>query len=277
MKNGVQSLFNSELSEQIPEETKWKQISTCCGSPVIRLMPSDRVFCKYWEMSFCMPVLVVILTLISYFTFWISNFPELKSGYKTICPIIATFFLIMFQYTYFSAACKDPGYLPYDWIRTRKFKYDWPELMSGLAIREDQKKFAQKYKPPFASFSNSTGLYIIRADHICGWVTNWIGKRNHKDFILMLFYGFLYSLFLIISRFFVKDGNSFLQSGYIFLSLMSFSIELLFSFLLLSALIENLFNAALNKTSVSEYKGRPNPNNGCLNSCSEICGDNSVC
>jgi hypothetical protein len=40
----------------------------------------------------------------------------------------------LFAWSYYGAVCRDPGYLPYDWERTRRTKYTWQELMTGTAV-----------------------------------------------------------------------------------------------------------------------------------------------
>ncbi|KAJ8603598.1 hypothetical protein CTAYLR_004852 [Chrysophaeum taylorii] len=47
------------------------------------------------------------------------------------------------------------------------------------------------YKPPRAHHDSVTGRCIIKLDHYCPWTNNAIGVRNHKFFLLFIWYVFL--------------------------------------------------------------------------------------
>ena len=66
------------------------------------------------------------------------------------------------------------------------------------------KKCNGNFKPPRAHHDSVTGRCIVKLDHYCPWVGNAIGIRNHKVFLLFIFYTFLATCFagiLIIMRF----------------------------------------------------------------------------
>jgi hypothetical protein len=42
-------------------------------------------------------------------------------------------------------------------------------------------------------FAKSARRIVIRPDHYCGWIASWIGKRNHKLFVLTNIWGGLCS------------------------------------------------------------------------------------
>ncbi|KAH0795671.1 DHHC zinc finger domain containing protein [Histomonas meleagridis] len=166
----------------------------------------------------------------------------------------------------------DPGFLPYDWVKTKKFKYSYEEQLSGLAIREDQFRFAETHKPPFASFSHRSGRYVIRADHICVWVSNWIGKRNHKQFTLMLIYGVLYCLALILWGVYLFPSIKTQTTLFLF-TLVAMMFELSFGSGMLIMLASNLYNLRMGKTQLQRWKNQNLTNKGCCENLKEICGD----
>ena len=66
------------------------------------------------------------------------------------------------------------------------------------------KKCHGNFKPARAHHDSVTGRCIVKLDHFCPWVGNAVGIRNHKIFLLFIFYTFLTTIFgaiLIIMRF----------------------------------------------------------------------------
>ena len=221
-----------------------------------------------------MPFFVLLLVFSTFFLqiFLTSSlYPSKKIHDFSFIELTIT--LILFLWSYFSAACSDPGYLPYDWIRTKKFYYSWEELIPGIAIREDQFLFAQFHRPPGASFSKYSGRFILRADHLCGWITNWVGKRNHKHFLLLLFWGMIYCGSLIGWQFtFIHWPQGPKLLFLIFSD--SFVCTFLISFVLIFA--EAIVNLIHNQTSIDTWNHRKNPHNSTKDACKEICGDQSI-
>ena len=258
-----------------PEETKWKYIWPCCRNHVARILPTTQVYCGYWMISPCMPINVCCFVLYALCVHFIIVFPRL-SKVSLICSTIEiSIFVILFFISYFSTACSDPGYLPYDWVKTKKTKYTWTELLEGTAIRDDQFEFAKNHKCPFASFSNSVGRHVIRADHICGWVTNWIGKRNHKQFILMLLYGSIMSISLFAWQW---SMNEFPFNNIVFmiLLLVADALEVVFGVMLVWTFLFNINNLFSNETKISQYKNESTNKYGPIDSMRQICGNGSI-
>jgi hypothetical protein len=167
----------------------------------------------------------------------------------------STFCIILFLWSYFAAMCMDPGFLPYTWVTTQKTQYTWQEQLSGLAIHSDQIQFAKSHKPPFASFSKQSGRFVIRADHICIWIANWVGQRNHKQFTLLLVWGLASALSLhgwclladppkTFSRFFVA------------------MICLTFAFSFFTFLVILGWDMCHNQTQIERWDGRGEGRNG---------------
>ena len=78
------------------------------------------------------------------------------------------------------------------------------EAKASSARRRLQKGWCQRcaaYKPPRAHHCTTTGRCIVKLDHYCPWTNNAVGVRNHKFFLLFIFYTFLlcfYALGLLI-------------------------------------------------------------------------------
>ena len=241
-----------------------------------RTMPASKVYCGYWEATFCMPITVVLLIIAPFFVYLFAIFVNMTASLKVVSLIEILLFMVLFLVSYFSALAMDPGYLPYDWIKTKKTKYGAVDLISGTAIRNDQYEFAENHRCPFASFSKSSGRFVIRADHICGWVTNWIAKRNHKQFMLMLLYGFIYAASLFIWQFFAKfNFNRSLFSSFIIL--VTDCVEFVFGLTLISTFVGNVHDLVSNETQITKYKGVETEKIGCINSMRQVCGNGNIC
>ena len=279
-----QHIYDSEDPKEFAEEgsrpltSQWTLISTLFKKKIkiMRINKTDRVYCNYWEQSFFMPVFSCIMIFYALFCFLFFTLPLLKPSTAVIAFFEVFVSLGLFLWCYFGAMCMDPGYLPFDWVYSQKCKYTPEELVSGTAVNNEQIMFGKRHKLKFASFSSSAGRYVIRADHICGWVTNWIGKRNHKQFILMNLYGSIYAISLFIWRFFMRYFPKKNTEIAIILTLFSAGIEIMFGMTLIITFFDNIMALSNNETRVSKYKGESGAGESCCESIQEVCGKGSL-
>lgn len=275
-----------------------------------------RTFWGFLELDLCGPIFALFLITISHLSFFFTVLTFVKTTEKKtfyFFMIFMMFFLLfMFLWSFFGSACSDPGFLPFDWESHQNFtshhqhqnnfffnvpKVGWRSQLSGLAIHQDQIEYAKKHCPSFASFSRSAGRFVIRADHICGWTGNWVGKRNHKQFILMTFWGSLMVFNLFFWQFkyarmkvVEEDGSNrfrFLFSlgpiGF-FVQLCALLFEPIFFVLLFAEFVQSLINIIRNTTKIKNWKMSQQKNDGtksnieygCLKSMKEICGNSSI-
>jgi len=150
----------------------------------------------------------------------------------------------------------DPGFLPYNWIETRKSKYLWQEQLNGLAILKEQFDFALNNPRPIeASFSHSSGRFIIRGDHICGWISNWVGKRNHKQFFLLMFWGSFFVYSLAFPRLLPGPSLENCTNDLIYsLANLASIIEIIIATLLLCGFISEILEIKQNVTKIQKWK-----------------------
>lgn len=264
-------------AEEVPEATKWKDVCVCCGKRVLLVMPSDRLFCEHWEISLCMPIfvhLIVIYCLIMYIFATLFYLPSSFHQFVSLIDVAVT--LILFMWSYLGAMCMDPGFLPYTWATTRRYRYTWEEQLDGLAIRPDQIEYAQKHRPEFASFSTSAGRFVMRADHVCDWVANWIGKRNHKQFILMMVWGSLFSVSLFAWRFLRTVNLLDSRPALFWMDLIASLFELIFAMALPATLVGVMWDLLMNRTQLQRWRGVQGESLGCCDSCREVFGNGSV-
>lgn len=252
----------NEQQNIIPTKWKVKHCCCCCGPFVELYIPHSkkkRYFLRGWEFKSLMPAIIVALLLFVTTAHFVCFFPYQYFPAQVILSIFIFIFFVLTNWAYFATVCMDPGFLPYNWAETKKFHYTWQEQLSGLAVTEQQFDFAltKGNRPPKCSFSHSAGRFIIRADHICGWTANWIGKRNHKQFILMNLYGGLFCATLATGPFFVKNFFS-LPLKFLFTGILAFSIDVSFGFSLLAVFGTTLRDLAKNRTKLHRMRDEVN-------------------
>jgi hypothetical protein len=237
--------------------------------PVAMVMPSDRLFLYQWEIDLCTPIFVTSLAIYCYVCFLTQTFACLPSAtLKAIAFLQVTLCIAFFSWSYFAAMCMDPGFLPYDWVNTQRLLYSWEEQLDGLAIRPDQIDFAQGHKPPFASFSKQAGRYVIRADHVCGWVANWIGKRNYKQFALLLFWGMM-SVISIAIWSLVKSRT---EPGLKSFEIVAYAIEAVFAIFFAVMGFEVVSDLCHDQTKIQRWEAPGRAQLACRQGCKEAFG-----
>jgi hypothetical protein len=189
---------DDQVPATVPDLSSWTRVCHCCGEfSHTPSEPSFPSYCFYWQPSPGMPIFVVSTFVFCYFAFLSATLPRLAPAVAVVSFLESTVAGTMFLWSYLGAVCRDPGYLPFDWAQTQRTKYGWDELMAGTTTTQAQREYvAAVPRPPGCSFSRSSGRYVIRADHICGWIANWVAKRNHKHFILFMWWGALTALSL---------------------------------------------------------------------------------
>lgn len=303
--SNINAVVCPETIQTIPELTKYEVTCKCCCGidPCVKIQDKDPVPRSFWGSheldSICMNVFVSGIIIFVELVHFLIVFPKLAYTsnssddgfhysishvykYQIPCLALHIFTLILFLWAYFAAACMDPGFLPYNWFETRKTKYNWQEQLSGLAIREDQVQYAYDHRPNIASFSKSAGRFVIRADHICGWIGNWVGKRNHKQFILMNFWGSMYALNLfvwhipIIQQIMPSEDHS-LFFVYILLVFFEGCVEIVFAILLFYVFIMSLDDLRKDLTKIKKWKNEKGQDYSCLKATREVFGPGNIC
>lgn len=259
-----------------PPATEWEYVLPCHCIPLAKLRANNRVFFHGIEIKFESLILVFVSFLISFtfYSYYSYVYSSFQGTFKIVSLIEALTVTILFLWSYFAAACMDPGFLPYDWYRTQNNWYSWEDQLSGLAITETQFVFVDMYeRPNNASFSRSAGRFVIRADHICDWICNWVGKRNHKQFLLLMIWGILYCISMAFWSFFANWKKlPFLQYSMVLISLI---LEMVFATSMTIFFVASFYLVLSNRTKIQVMKNQDiNIEKKSYNvALSEICGE----
>mmetsp|Transcript_5156 Transcript_5156/g.12377 ORF Transcript_5156/g.12377 Transcript_5156/m.12377 type:complete len:549 (-) Transcript_5156:68-1714(-) len=103
--------------------------------------------------------------------------------------------------SYMQGVAVDPGTVPDEWRPDEYDTDDRPRFPSRLLLVHhdpvERKKSngdyrfcnkEKKFKPDRAHFCSAINRNVLRMDHFCPWLSNCVGYKNHKFFILCLFY-----------------------------------------------------------------------------------------
>jgi len=99
-------------------------------------------------------------------------------------------------------------------------------------------KWCSKYKPDRVHHCRICKSCVLRMDHHCPWIANCVGYRNHKYFLLLVFYAVLNSHFIVytlsesVSRVLVEETTFEVRAQVIFgMTLASMMVFIVTAFL----------------------------------------------
>jgi hypothetical protein len=149
--------------------------------------------------------------------------------------------------------------------------------MAGTVTTKVQHEYVRAVpRPPGCSFSRSSGRYVIRADHICGWIANWVAKRNHKHFILFMWWGAVASLSLFAWRW-IPQSDLKKQSHWMWVVELTATVaEGVFGFCLLLAGPSFCVGVLSARTKLQRMKGEDARQVGRMEALRQVFGDGSV-
>ena len=174
----------------------------------------------------------------------------------------------MIQIAYFRGIFTGPGYIPFYYtlaIDNNQFGSNRDDVdgieesFAGVISSEAQKEWAEQHdRPPRSCMSTKSKRFIIRPDHYCNWFGVFIGKRNHKFFILFLIYCSIYC-FLCFASYVVCCIFAFkkLSLAELIILLVAAAISIVFAAWQWSFLYETYNLAAKNSTYWEEWNKIP--------------------
>ena len=266
----------------VPKSSQWEQKCNFFGCKIIYFPKIDSYFCNQWECKFNYPIIVLLMTILSMTSGYWLIYDLFSSDNRLLLYICFTTVFFIWIISYFCAMCRSPGYLPYFWAVQGGSEYSFEEQMNGLITSEEQFSFAfENERPERGTLSKQAKRLILRADHICVWVSNWIGLKNYRYFFMKL----IWTLFIFIFWYYLFSLKIYkiIINGWetsillIWILILLIPISLLFIFFL-NVFLRHFSYLIHNNTTLQDLKNErdginTNPYDiGCCNNCIETIG-----
>ena len=273
--------------QKVPEFSEWEQKCDCCGCKLAYFPEIDKYFCNQWECNWKQPSIVLSVVIVS-FVFGMWAIIDIFSGLSQILLIVFfSLFFIFWITSFFCAMCRSPGYLPWYWAVQKGTQYTYEEQMDGVITTDAQYNFAYNFsKPERGSLTRKGRRLILRADHICPWISNWVGLKNYRYFFTKLFWTvIMFIIWFVILGFVIAD---MIKNGWktnvtnISMLICAIPVVLFFIFFMI-VFIRHIRYLCTNMTTLQELKMErehddENPYDlGCWNNCSETMGPKACC
>jgi hypothetical protein len=246
-------------SQYVPELSTWRHVCSCCGGRcnIAHFPKIGKYFVNQWE---CMPryPTMVIAGLCLSFSCAIWSSISLHSGTRRACLIAFTLFTFcIWLISYLCAVFSSPGYVPFYWAVERGERFTYAQQMSGVITSAEQYNFASyNGRPERASLSRQARRIVLRADHICPWIANWVGLKNYRWFFLKLVWAFLYFVdwFVVFSLDSVEMAREWSVSPSYIAMLVCALPVFGFSGFIVVMLRRHLLYSTTNTTTLQEFK-----------------------
>lgn len=229
--NESDTIDNIQESE-IPPASSWHFILSpkipvwrFDNQKIIRINLSREKFFPYY---FC-HILITIVYFYYYSVLTKYYLPDNTMFYMiTISFILTNLCYVMAHFT-------NPGLLPWSWAATKQRFYTKDELRSGIAITHDQKEWGKNHDWPARSFfSGDFGAIILRAEHFCRWINQWVGLRNLKFYLQSLFYSIIFSFeyLFILYKVYINSNRKEIKKSFFFIFSGIATVYFLYHFLI---------------------------------------------
>ena len=261
-----EQLLNQNQSEdkdslQFPGFTEWRG-SKCLCCKIFKIPLLHQLFCGHWEVRPFFPIIFLMLSITSMIMLGIFVLPyfEIEGAIMLFVELILFF---MYLLSYFRIIYDGPGYYPFYY--GTQYKPPENEIISpndennspsGIISNDQQLEWCtqRNEQPPRSILSKTARRFVLRPEHYSIWASSWIGKRNHKFFILHAFYGMLYlGIFVIYtSRRLTELFNDSFSIVCVVLSILCV-LAAVFFLVLLSYFISNIINISVNRTTWEQW------------------------
>lgn len=274
------TVVDGEIVIAYPGESEYYKACgfDCCGFYKFKKL-KHALFCNTWECKF-LPFVYIVCFICDLIFSSISLLLYRERPQAYILFAFYIFFFINWAVSFFRAMCQLPGILPFNYKVNKKENYTFDEVMKGTSVTPHQDNYAHYNEvPERATYARSERRIVLRADHYCGWVGNFIGLKNTRFFIQQLFWGtlcvFVYYGIMIWSIVdYAKNGKK-VPGIDIFNYVCSFP-SLLPGGMIVFMFGQHIVLLSFNRTTLETFKGKGLRNNkyniGCIPNWSSICG-----
>ena len=250
-----QDAIAKQEEEELPPLSPWHYIFMSKipiwrydDQTIIRFNLSEENFFPYYACH------ISFTLLYFYYIFYLRPFIH---TFQKFHFYFSTFTFIMTHLCYFVTHFSNPGILPWYWATTKQRVYTIEELRGGFATNQDQVQWGKTHDWPIRGFfSGHHGCIVLRADHFCSYISQWIGLKNNRYFVQSVFYCTI-SLFHYEVLFFkVYQDPEFVRTSFTYIGF----ILAVTGFLFLHGpqLFSVLWRVATNKTFIELYFGQEN-------------------
>jgi hypothetical protein len=262
---------------------------SCCCCDIAYFPDGGFTMWGHWRRRLRIPIIASVGFLITFASFIYDTYDSCPNRPCTIAALTVTSFLALsIIVAYFATIIRGPGYAPYNWSRMPRTSFTSGEFMDNMVLYKEQQEFARSARRRLrASFGIEARRFVLRADHFCLWGQTWIGIRNHRYFLLMTFYAFLYMACYVGFRVFwlQKTIQSFLDGEKrprIIVCIIIGGLSMIavvgsgaFAGYHFAVACRNLIDG---QTSVELYKDEPPvfENHTCLDNFEEVCGSRKL-
>lgn len=252
--------------QEVPRFSEWRKVCQCMCIKVAYFPQIKKTFINQWECSCAYPLIIISLYIIS-FTLGVFSVYFNVEDFIIKISIIGSFgfAFLMWAFSYFSAMCRSPGYLPFYWAVEKRHHYTYEEQMDGVITNEEQFNFACcNSRPERGSLSRQGRRFILRADHVCKWISNWVGFKNYRYFYVQLFWTmvvFLMYFFIIGIAVYTMITKSFgsllLYQKIVNIAMFAFTLpDLGFFIFFMLIFCRHTKYVCINETTLGEFKKR---------------------
>lgn len=272
----------SEEADDFPGYTEWNTNS--CGCCLVHTVPSLRqVFWGHWEVRLIAPFIAISLSFVSFLILTISVLPSFGQEGRCMFPVFL-FLYVMFTITFIRIITDGPGYYPFYWGAnnippilepTNATSYH-DSSPAGIISCDEQFSWAIKQpKPPRSILSKKARRMVLRPDHLSTMAATWIGKRNHKFFILANFYSCLYFALFVI---YIARKSVMTSEETLFLPFLTVCGVCAAAFFLLSLcfLVKGIIDIFHGRTSWEEWEDTYT-SRGVIRNIEDVCGPGLSC
>lgn len=271
----------------VPQFSRWNHVCGCLGCNLAYFPDINRYFFNQWEVNCMFPIWVVTGFVVSFLIVLWTIVLEFENSTRIGLLVAFSVVFLIWICSYISAVCHSPGYLPFYWRLMQNDQFNYEQQMDGVITMEDQYNFAfYGPRPERSSLSRQARRLVLKADHICKWLANWVGLKNYRYFYqkliwsLTYFAGYMSLTFWCIYRM-VKINHT--PDIHIIIIFVCFIPVFCFSGFLLILFVRHTGYLTHNFSTLQEYKAIQNKNFanpydlGCFNNCSQTMGPKKYC